>query len=106
MNAPKVNDIYVGVMHYSMKIVSFYQVVNVTPSGKSIKLQKLGNTQVSGDGHTGKVVPALNEVVSNEFITRRIMSKSITSDVNKVKLGDYHYARPWNGEPVSFDHLD
>lgn len=101
----KVGDILVHSFGYNCTLVDFYKIVNVTKSGKSIKIRKLNSKMTSHDGYgqAGKVVP--DETFSNnEILTKRIVPSEYFGYM--IKINDYSHAYPWDGKEVSFNSYD
>jgi hypothetical protein len=99
-----IGDILCSKQSYGMTIVTFYKVIGVTPSGKSVKLKKLKNKVVSDDGYgqEGYVVPS--DVEGDKVLVKRLGKTSSGDDY--VKISDYEYAYHWNGENQYFTFLD
>ena len=102
-NPFKVGDILSCVWGYSMTIVDFYRVVKVLPS--SVKIEKLQPKRVSGDSFGGTCVPTDKAIKSGvDGKTYRVL---FTGDGEPcLKIESYAYARPWDGLPKMFDHMD
>ena len=93
-----VGDIIVSIFSYSMVIVDFYEITKRT--NKSFVLKKLKEKIVKGDGQRGESVPLPGEYDTNE--------PEVKARINKfgdVKI-DRAYCHLWDGNPVSFDHMD
>lgn len=105
-------DIFYTSGGYEQTRVSFYQVVSVTPSGKSVRVLPITKRQVSGDGHCWRVVPraigALALVVLAEDgspdNTPRLKRLNYHAGEDgwhvSIKIG-YDYAWPWDGTSKS-----
>jgi hypothetical protein len=87
-----------------MTIIKFYKVIGFTPSGKSVKLKPLKNRVVSDDGYgqEGYVVPSTIE--GDKTLIKRLGKTSMGYDY--VRIGDYEFAYPWDGEKKYFTYLD
>lgn len=96
---PKVNDILVCSWGYDQTNVDFYKVLKLSPSGKSITIQRI-NSQVKEDGFMcGTSVPAVPHTVSDyrgEPMTKRI---KIMEDGYCVNISSYSTAFLWDGKP-------
>jgi hypothetical protein len=53
----KVGDFFYMSWGYDQTNVDFYEVVGITPSGKSVKVQRCGSQTVSDDGPSVRVIP-------------------------------------------------
>lgn len=83
-------DIYFSNIGYNSVRYRFY--VKVRETEKSIWLQRVGSTVISGDPQNGKVVPVIGEKIWDVF-TRRKRD-------GYIKIGDYEIAHLWDGEPL------
>lgn len=99
-----VNDILYSKQGCGMTIVTFYKVIGLTPSGKSVKLKLLKNKVVSDDGYgqEGYVVPS--DVEGDKVLTKRLGKTFLGYDY--VKISNYEYASPWDGQEKYFTFLD
>lgn len=93
----QVGDILVSQWGYSMVIVDFYEIIKST--GKTFVLRQLKDDIVSGNGMQGKSVPVEGKYEDDKEHRVRV------NKYNRVKI-DGAYLSLWNGEPVSFDHMD
>ena len=103
-SVPKVGDILYSSWGYSMTLVDFYKVIKVSPSGKSVTLQKLESEVVSGDSMTGYKMPT-------QYVDRRerpIKNKRVKPDNDRysVKLNSSANAYKWDGKKKYFNTLD
>lgn len=102
----KVGDILSCTWGYSMTLVDFYKVIKVSPSGKSVTVQRLASDCVEGHaGYEGYVMPSphphsLNEVHKNKRI------KPAYGGGYGVKITDSQYASLWNGKKEYFNRMD
>ena len=95
----KVGDILVSSWGYNMTIVNFYRVVKLV-GAKSVKIEKLTSNTIRGDSWSGHSVPNLE-------ISGQLMEKSYRElNGQSVKISSSEFARPWNGKPMFFNHLD
>jgi len=91
----KTGDIFSSSWGYDQTNVVFYQVVDLTPSGKSARLRKVAQDVVrEGDGWE-MVAPELDNFVSDTF-TKRIGDGG---DEPYLRITSFEYAFPWSGEP-------
>ena len=95
----KAGDILNSSWGYDQTNVDFYQVTRVTPSGKTVYVQKVGTRTVREDVATAYVVPDTN-VIEGDVLRRRVNLVNY-SDTPKVSIAihSFEYAYPWNGEP-------
>lgn len=98
-------DILVSKCGYNCTLVSFYKVVDLTPSGKSAKIIQLKNKFVEDDGYgqAGTVIPS-NEKFNDKILTKRIDKSSGNTDI--LKINNYEYAYIWDNKPVYFNSYD
>lgn len=89
---------------YGCSLVSFYKVVGMTASKKSVKLQEVELKFVTNDGYyqAGTVVPS--DKIKGKIITKKINYRSDNQPY--VKINDYEYAYVWNNTPVWYDSCD
>ena len=103
---PKVGDILFSSWGYSMTIVGFYKVVKVSPSGKSVSVQKLENEVVEGEaGYDGYVVPSICEESGSDtfFKNKRITPYGAGY---QIKVNSSEYASTWDGRKKYFNFMD
>lgn len=97
--SPKVGDILVCSWGYDQTNVDFYKVLSLSPSGKSVSIQRI-NSIIKEDGFMcGKSVPAVPHTVSNyrgEIMTKRA---KIMQDGYCVNISNYSTAFLWDGKP-------
>ena len=96
----KAGDILVSAWGYDQTNIDFYEVVGVTPSGKSARLQRVG--QVKADHQPGQpyhdmVIPNKAETIGDVF-TKKI-KPGWDGDV-WFDLTSYSGARVWSGSPA------
>lgn len=101
----KVGDIFHCSWGYDMTINDYYQVVGLTPSGKSVKVRKLNKELVnSGEYFQGREMP-----IKDNFATDNILTKRLSTDYAgnpDIKITSYSWAILWNGESNYFNHMD
>ena len=92
MKTLKVGDIIVDVFSYNMTFVKFYQITEVSKTGKTIKFLRIDSRIVEGNGMFGKVVARPDEFIEPASSTRQCR----TSRSPAI----------WNGEPMYFNTID
>ena len=103
---PKVGDILYSSWGYSMTIVDFYKVVKVSPSGKSVSVQKLQDETVSGDaGYEGYVMPTKYEETGRDtfFKNKRV---SPYGNGYMINITRHQQASTWDGKKKYFNRMD
>lgn len=92
----KVGDILTSSWGYEQTNVDFYQVVEVSPTEKTVKIREI-NKESKGNGlfMQGTCVP-----VPNAFISAPMLKK-VQPD-NYINLNSFSCAHLWGGEPVSY----
>lgn len=89
MDKPKVGDYYVRSWGYDQTNVNFYRVVDLTPSGKSVRVVEVWQKEVT----ESTVIPTETPREDSEPMTKRIGAG------NRIAINDYDHAYPWNGKP-------
>ena len=104
LESVSVGDIFCYSWGYSMTLVNFYQVVELTKSGKSCKVREVAQKTVSGDaGYQGKVVAIKDQYIAETSGLKRLkFSKGYPTLFNE----DHGRAYKWNGEPMNFNKMD
>ncbi len=92
----KVGTILHSSWGYDMVIVDFYKVVRNT--GKTLTLERMGKSYVTGGGMRGECVPAPGK---GETINRRINKHGWVKGYY-----DSEYLSKWDGTPCFYDHMD
>jgi hypothetical protein len=100
---PAVGDILYSSSGYSMTLVSYYKVTKVTPSGKSVTLQKL-NDEKTGGGFHGYIVPS--KTFEQPGLVHRNKRVLLTRDGYSVKINNYERAYLWDGKPKYYNTMD
>ena len=101
----QVGDIFHCSWGYDMTINDYYQVVALTPSGKSVKVRKLNKETVhSGEYFSGREMPIKDDFVSEHVKTHRLQSSYM--DTPQIKISEYSWARLWDGVSSYFNHMD
>lgn len=99
----EVGDILYRVGGYSMTYYDYYKVIE--RKKKSIKLQNIGEKSISGDGWSGKCIPA-NTPQNDQYVDGKLFrigykyAKDVVCSVNGHSL---YY---WDGKPDAFDRND
>ena len=91
----KVGDVYVMTGGYDQTNVDYYQVVELTPSGKSARLQTVAQVIVEEDEGWEMVAPDIDNFTSAP-ITKRIGN---AGDEPCFRIWSQGYAYRWNGTP-------
>lgn len=96
---PKVGDILVSSWGYDQTNVDFYKVLKLSPSGKSITIQRI-KSKVTETGYMcGNSVPLVPHEVSKydgEPKTKRV---NLMNEGYNVSLTNYSSAYLWDGQP-------
>lgn len=101
----KVGDIFHCSWGYDMTINDYYQVVALTPSGKSVKVRKLNKELVNaGEYFSGREMPKKNSFVGENVKTHRLQKSYM--DTPQIKISEYSWARLWDGSSNYFNHMD
>lgn len=101
----KVGDILYSSWGYSMTIVDFYKVIKVSPSGKSVTLQRMQSDTVEGDaGYEGYVMPSKYEDSREQPIKNKRISPSRNG--YSVKINRSEHAYKWDGKKKYFNRMD
>lgn len=93
----KVGDIFVSEWGYDQTNVDYYEVVGLTPSGKSVRVRKVAKTTVGSTGYSDSVVPRKGEYVGKE------MTKRLRNGYGgpAFYLTSYADAYRWDGKPTN-----
>ena len=97
-----------GDFGYSMTLPAFYEVVAITPSGKSAKVRRLRTANKTSDGGwTGTCVPVPGSAEGESTETKRIKIAAWDrrNPYEYVMIRDHMFS-PWNGKAAYFDHWD
>lgn len=87
---------------YEQTNIDFYKVIEVSKSGKTITLQKIGSQVVEVNGYCSEdVIPNENIIIDAPLKNRRlIVGRYGDTYVNVSKRSDYKvYAYEWDGRP-------
>lgn len=85
---PHIGDVFYHGWGYNMSINDFYEVVDSTPSGKTVTLRKLRTRIVSGDVNSPSgydVTPILDG--DDRFASSETLRKCVTH--GRVRMGDW-----------------
>lgn len=93
----EVGDIFYSSWGYDQTNVDFYEVVGLTPSGKSVKVRRIGNKYVSGDTWTGTVIADPDHVLSDKVVTKRL--RKGYQGIWSFNVASYADAYLWDGRP-------
>jgi len=91
----KVGDVYVMTGGYEQTNVDYYQVVELTPSGKSARLKAVAQVIVEEDEGYEMVAPEIDNFIGETF-TKRIGN---AGDEPCFRIWSQGYAFPWYGTP-------
>lgn len=95
----KVGDIFYASWGYDQTNVDWYKVIDVTKTGKSVKLQEIEG-KITSDGGlsmSGKSTPVINKIKKGEKpITKKIKTYS---NEPMIQLKSYKFAYKWDGKP-------
>lgn len=97
----KVGDIFTYSWGYDQTNVDYYEVVGVTPSGKSVRVRQIAERETY-DAHmmTGTSVPVPGKYIGPP-LTKRLVLETYAAPRWGFKL-PYSDARPWNSTPQRF----
>jgi len=99
-NTPKVGDILISSWGYDQTNVDFYKVLKISPSGKSVSIQRIKGTIAEKGGYmSGEATVAIPHEVA-EF-DNKVMTKLAkpNRDGYGVKIKNYAWAYLWDGKP-------
>tara|TARA_Y100001937_G_scaffold51917_1_gene71985 strand:- start:1624 stop:2025 length:402 start_codon:yes stop_codon:yes gene_type:complete len=116
----KKGDIFVQGVGYSIFRNNFYQVFEISKSGKTVKVAKIDSENVTSEGYgNGTEVPDTNIawIPEKYWIQARVIEKEVpvwdaNNNVSIVKQPALKFpyqestAKRWDGEPVSYSHMD
>ncbi len=89
---------------YEQTNIDFYKVIEVSKSGKTITLQKIGSEVVEVNGYCSEeVIPNPKKEIGEPLTNRRLIECGYGGiSVNVSKRSDYKiYAHEWNGQPIT-----
>ena len=99
----KVGDILSARWGYSMIIVSYYQVVKITP--KMVEVKQLNIEIVKGDSMRGESIPVKDSFAPYRNWLPESYKRKVNSD-GSIDVNDSIRAYRWNGLPQCFDSWD
>ena len=98
-----IGKIFYSSWGYEQTNVDFYKVIDVSKSGKTITLQKIGSQIVAVNGYCSEeVIPNEERIIGEPLTGRRINYYSNGSSyVNVSTRSDYKInATEWKGQPI------
>lgn len=105
MSGFHVNDILVCSYGYNCTLVSFYRVLRVTKASVVLQKIKWKFAEDDGYGQVGKVVPIIEQVTSDQPVTRRF-KPTYDNTGFYVMISKCAYAYLWDGKPVYYNSMD
>jgi len=99
----EVGDILYRVGGYSMTYYDYYKVIDKKKA--SIKLQNIGVKNISGDGWSGKCIPA-NNPEKDQYVDGKLFRIGYKYGKDVVCSVNGHSCYYWDGKPDSFDRND
>ena len=99
-----IGKIFYSSWGYEQTNVDFYKVIEVSKSGKTITLQKIGSQIVAINGFCSEeVVPNEERIIDQPLTNRRINTyPNGNIYVNVSERSDYKiYATEWKGQPIT-----
>ena len=102
----KIGDIFHSTWGYDMTQNDYYQVVDITPSGKSVKVRKLDSERIYTEFQQGKEMPIKDKFDRFEpkVITKRLLESYDGQTIIKIK--SWEWAKLWDGQANIFNYLD
>lgn len=98
-----IGKIFYSSWGYEQTNIDFYKVIEVSKSGKTFTIQKIGSTIVSADAYCSQEVIPNESILQDEVITnRRLLDTGFNGNViNVSKNSSYKvYAYEWDGAPL------
>jgi hypothetical protein len=97
---PKIGDFFVASWGYDQTNIDFYRVLGLTPSGKSVRVQRVQSARLSSDGYgSDKVVPTdIPHSFHPEVLTKRLRP-AYRDKGWSFTLSSYADAYSWDGTP-------
>ena len=115
----KAHDIFVQPTGYSIHRNKFYQVFEVSKSGKTVKVAKIESRNVTSEGFGNGTevpkemawVPKVNWIQARVIeIDEPVWDKNGNLEIVKQPALKFPYqentAKVWDNEPVSYSHMD
>lgn len=92
-------DFFYSSWGYDQTNVDFYRVLEVTPSGKSVKVQHWTSKNIGDDMH-GSMVPGNGPVTSHDGVPAPVQTKRL-KDVGRAAfhINSYSNGYHWDGTP-------
>jgi hypothetical protein len=90
----EVGDVYAASWGYDQTNIDFYQCVGVTPSGKSVRVRKIGCIQVGGRVGWDHIVPVKDDFIG-DTMTRRIRRYDYHPSISVASYATAHRTA-WN----------
>ena len=101
----EVGDIFHCSWGYDMTINDYYQVVGLTPSGKSVRVRKLNKKLVDLDKYvSGREMPIKDNFTNDNIKLFRLQTSY--RNTPEIKINSYSWAMLWDGIPNYFNHWD
>lgn len=103
---PRVGDFLASSWGYDQTNVDFYRVLEVTPSGKSVRVQQWSSRIVRDDGPQVYVVPGDQPATRPDYSPGAEPGATLPARItlhrwqDGVTLDSCSSASPWNGRPM------
>jgi len=98
-----IGKIFFSSWGYEQTNIDFYKVIEVSKSGKTFTLQKIGSQVISNVGYcSDMVIPNEDKIMDEPLYNRRVLDTGYNKPVvNVSKRKDYRlYAYEWDGQPL------
>jgi hypothetical protein len=95
-NPYKIGNILVSSWGYDQTNIDFFQVTRLTAKSIYIKEIKSKIISYNANGSYGKVVPLVDNFISNES------RHKVLDDKGYIKINSFALARPWSGNEEHF----
>lgn len=93
----KVGDFFYTSWGYDQTNVDFYEVVGITPSGKSVKVRQVCQAGADSGGPSDRVTPLRGQWFGEEILTKRLQRSDYEGWAFHV--ASYATAWLWDGVP-------
>ena len=100
----KKGDILVWKSGYSMILASFYEVLEVSATGKSVKIQEIDSRYRNPAPGAETAVPAEEKRYTGKVLQKRVRSNECGEFLTMRPYAGY--VRLWDGHPVHVDTYD
>lgn len=100
-----IGDILSCTWGHSIQKVDFYKVIKVSPSGKSVTLQRLQADVVEGDMWSGYVMPSVYPHPMFKLLKNKRIKAAYGGGYG-VRISEYQYATLWSGEKEFYNRMD